>query len=597
MPSDPQTTLEQLQSQWSAAWPDALAAWSRFVQLSAPVWCLTQPEEEKQGLTGSFAMIRLSDHTVVISLRQVQALNLGRFALEILAHEIGHHVYCPADLTDNARALARIRRGLPTKEHLAPMVSNLYTDLLINDRLQRTCSLPMSAVYQTLDDGKPDKSAQSNTLWTFYMRIYEVLWSLPRATLAKAPYDESLNQDAVLGARLIRSYARDWVAGAGRFACLCLTYLLDDAEKSHAFSLVWHDTKNAGVNGFPEGMVDIDPDEEAQILHPSDDPELSGLPQTPRTPPPKDALTGLKTIKGKRQPFEYLDVIKASGVTLSDDKIIARYYRDLALPHLVNFPVRQTPPATDPYPEGLDTWDIGTPLNQLDWLGTLTASPIVIPGVTTRLRLQGDSPGSNPDPDPIDLYLGVDCSGSMGNPANSLSLPILAGAIIALSALRAGARVMVALSGEPGGTITTDGFTRDQWAVLGILTSYLGTGYTFGIHRLDETFTHRPLSARPVHILIVTDNDLFNILDVAIKARLGWDAAQDALKSARGGGTVVIQLPAYLLNDPKAADHIHPGCHRLTQQGWSVANVDSMDQLIIFAKAFSKHAYNPGGRK
>ena len=38
----------------------------------------------------------------------------------------------PADLTDNARLLARIRVGLPTKEPLSPMVANLYSDLALH---------------------------------------------------------------------------------------------------------------------------------------------------------------------------------------------------------------------------------------------------------------------------------------------------------------------------------------------------------------------------------------------------------------------------------------------------------------------------------
>ncbi len=60
--------------------------------------------------------------------------------------------------------------------------------------------------------------------------------------------------------------------------------------------------------------------------------------------------------------------------------------------------------------------------------------------MTTRQRLYGDSPGSNPEREPIDLYLGVDCSGSMRDPAHFVSYPILAGAIMVLSALRVGAR-------------------------------------------------------------------------------------------------------------------------------------------------------------
>src|SRR4051794_8008434 len=114
--------LTTLKSTWRAAWPAALACWSRFVQLTEPRWCLNEDDEKRENLTGSFAMIRLVDHAVVISLRQVRDAGLDAFATEVLAHEIGHPVYCPADLSDHARVLARTRAGLPTREKLAPMI-------------------------------------------------------------------------------------------------------------------------------------------------------------------------------------------------------------------------------------------------------------------------------------------------------------------------------------------------------------------------------------------------------------------------------------------------------------------------------------------
>ena len=134
---------------------------------------------------------------------------LERFPLEVMGHEIGHHVLAPADLTDQARLIARIRRGLPTKEHRAGFVANLYTDLLINDRLQRSSGLGMAAVYQALGGGSTEP------LWTLYMRMYEILWRLQTGTLAKGELSDQLEGDAHLGSRLIRSYARDWLDGAG----------------------------------------------------------------------------------------------------------------------------------------------------------------------------------------------------------------------------------------------------------------------------------------------------------------------------------------------------------------------------------------------
>ena len=89
---------------WRARWQEALAVWSRFTKLAEPRWCLNTADEKEEQLAGSFAMIRLKDHAVVISLRQVAELGLEEYAVEILAHEIGHHVYAPADLRDNCAA-------------------------------------------------------------------------------------------------------------------------------------------------------------------------------------------------------------------------------------------------------------------------------------------------------------------------------------------------------------------------------------------------------------------------------------------------------------------------------------------------------------
>src|SRR5690349_23941777 len=100
--------LNKLKEAWQGRWPEALALWSKFTKLREPRWCFTANEEEAEGLSDSFAMIRLNDTSVVISLREIAEKKLDPYALEILGHEIGHHVYCPADLTDQGRMIARM---------------------------------------------------------------------------------------------------------------------------------------------------------------------------------------------------------------------------------------------------------------------------------------------------------------------------------------------------------------------------------------------------------------------------------------------------------------------------------------------------------
>src|SRR5688572_1305437 len=161
--------VEQLREQWTAAWPAALAAWSKFTRLRPPNLCLTETAARHEGLTGSFAMIRLQDQSVVVSLPEVIHCHVESFATEVLAHEIGHHVLAPATLTDHARMIARMRWALPTVEQHAPMVANLYTDLLINDRLQRSAGMRIANVYQAIG-----KSDSGGVLWALYLRIYEI---------------------------------------------------------------------------------------------------------------------------------------------------------------------------------------------------------------------------------------------------------------------------------------------------------------------------------------------------------------------------------------------------------------------------------------
>ena len=57
----PAADLAALRERWLARWPEALAQWSRFTQLRDPRWCATPGDEERESLSGSFAMIRLDD--------------------------------------------------------------------------------------------------------------------------------------------------------------------------------------------------------------------------------------------------------------------------------------------------------------------------------------------------------------------------------------------------------------------------------------------------------------------------------------------------------------------------------------------------------
>jgi len=573
-----------LKGQWAAAWPQALELWSKFTKLSDPRWCFSDEEAEREGLTESFAMIRLTDQAVVVNLAQIQALGLDQFALEILAHEIGHHVYCPADLTDHARMIARMRWGLPTKEHLAGFIANIYGDLLINDRLQRSASLRIAEVYRALGGTSVDK------FWTLYMRIYEILWRLPRGTLANVQtLEERIEGDAHLGARLVRSYARDWLDGAGKFAALCLPYLLEDnGREMQELLKAWRDTQHAGAGGMPQGLTEMDTGEREGAIHPSLDPELSGLGESPdKGRSPSDLPQEVQQMPGaagqQRQPFEYGQILKTLGLNLSDHEIAIRYYRERALPHLIRFPTRITPESTEPLAEGLEPWDIGSPLEDAEWFESVIVSPHVVPGMTTVQRVWGTMDGTLPKKEPLDLDLYVDCSGSMPNPQATVSYLTLAGTILALSALRAGAKVQATLWSGAGQFDTTRGFVRDERQILGILTGYLGGATAFPIHMLRETYQNRKPKDRPVHILIISDDGVTTMFEKDEQGNRGWDISRMALENARGGGTMVLNLYGKWEDNKDLA--------RAHEDGWQISVVRTWEELVEFARQFSRMKY------
>jgi hypothetical protein len=275
---------QQLAERWQAAWPQALAAWSRYTHMHDPRLCASTLEAAKEGLHGSFAMIRLVDQSVVIDLEAVRKYGLEDYAVEILAHEIGHHVLAPGNATDHMRMLARIRRGLPSLEEQAPLVANLYTDLCINDRLQRRNGLRMADIYRALTR----TAAPRNPMWTFYMRLYEHLWQLERGALAGEGVTEEIDADAWLGARLVRVYADDWLTGAGRFAALVLPYIADDAGRLAALRAL-HDTETAAAGCAPGAVHEIEDGEADAALHPVHDPLVSGEEGEAHTPSPEPA--------------------------------------------------------------------------------------------------------------------------------------------------------------------------------------------------------------------------------------------------------------------------------------------------------------------
>ena len=598
--ADSSSVRKELLKSWISAWPEAVNAWNPYVTLREPTWCFSEAQAKKEGLVGSFAMIRLNDHRIVIDFASVKKYGVEDFALQILAHEIGHHVLVPANLYDNASMFQRMRLALQGIESRVPLVANLYSDLIINDNLHRIARLDMACVYLRISENNDASSA----LYRWYLRTYEYLWGLSRGTLSGKEQSPQIDADASLAASLVRSFARNWLKGAGRFALLAYPYLIEDQQHEAARKELQHllDAEGSGQGGelvggmaeLDESLLDdiVDPRSEAlgdPVTGNNDNVEESGS-QAKKRP---EAFNG-RSLKGGAGPEQrylepgvYIDMMRQLNPDANENKLINRYYREIAMPHLVPFPVEESAPLEELLPEGTDSWEPGDPMEELDFFETALVSPVIIPGVTTRSRhfsIDQDNPSR---PQPFNLYVGIDCSGSMRNPRFNFSWPICAGAIVSLSALRAGARVMSCLSGEPGSFLETGGFVKSEAEVMTVLTSYLGTGYAYGIPRLQTPYLEKVKGK--THLLIVSDDDIFSMLQAqAPDGSLNFDVAERALNKAGGGGTFVLHS--------KARWHKNE-VSRLKKMGWGVHFVTDEKEMLAFARAFAGKFYQKSGQK
>ena len=84
--------LERFVQRIDALLSEAQVLLHRHVVLHAPSLCGDDREAQQEGLTDSFAMIRLADQSIIINLADIERRALGDYAEQILAHEIGHHV-------------------------------------------------------------------------------------------------------------------------------------------------------------------------------------------------------------------------------------------------------------------------------------------------------------------------------------------------------------------------------------------------------------------------------------------------------------------------------------------------------------------------
>lgn len=478
---------EQLEEKLQASWKNARIEWNNpSIPAIINVQDCSQHGTGGQALKEQLAFMKYPEFQTYANIEKINDTfpNFTKGYNAITTHEVGHR-YCPYDQITGFFLARKAEQGLQEggekkPKTMAPQVMNLYTDTCINTRLIRNNNKDIIWAYKELSK---DPERKKSPLWHVYMRAYEIL-SDTRILEKEATLTEQEQDAATALAGLFQDKnpmeKAGWEQGIHDYARIIAPFLNEKTQK-HTSTI-----SNSGAESIPtpEQAKELLEEIARRLARPGTD----GLPTNPQAVKEfKEIMAGL----GEGNPAK-------ASIT---------FYEQLARKYSVRF-------ATQPYgrertsPFTTNKWCPSDPVDELDIPHSILTSGIVIPGVTTqkwKSRITTTKGGETETTPTLDIL--IDSSGSMPDPLETISLPVLAGMVAARRAKKQGIRIM----NYSGKCIEVARTTNLEEAYAGLVL-YQGGGTTFPI---TEFLAHPEQDPRLS--LIITDTFLANT-DEAISA-------------------------------------------------------------------------------
>ncbi|QEE17665.2 vWA domain-containing protein [Promethearchaeum syntrophicum] len=456
---------------------------------------------------------------VTLNLANTPFLHLDQEFLDyffsLSLHEIAHYVYCPYDNLTNLRLLAAAIKGGVSKNH-APMIVNIFSDLLIDNRTHRKFKDLMNwelqiTAEQALQESKRNKLSK---LWKLLVRCYEILWDIE--ILPKTMISDELNKIAGKTCDIIlKNYENEslWEKKVQKIAKILKDLLKEECKLANTTENM--EGKNRSKNGDKQGNPFSIPNDVLETF--GDISEVKNIDMI------KGGDSGNKKSRGPNEISEienaaeelaqeidcktFLDVLNLYGLGSLNEKL-GIWYRSRAK-NLLRFNYYESKPsgAIPLYPE---TWRIGDSLEELDPVQTLLASPSIIPNITTRKWSHQEGPSHRISKELPDMMIVIDSSGSMDwdfkrkKISGRYHISLLAAFAALHYAINNGSHVSaINFSNRVKKTTWTNNFYKIEQ----ILLSYIGQGTVLP----TKTMIQMAKSAdRPSLIILISDLELYN---------------------------------------------------------------------------------------
>jgi hypothetical protein len=538
----------ELASLVADAWPKAQAFWSRFLLLGAPV-----DSHESQ----SVAQIDLGTRQVALDLKTINEKGLADCLEAILAHEVGHHVRYPGTLAVHARMRMLEKSLLPLKDDT---LTNLFTDLMINDALRPRFEDQLCRVYQSFTS---EYNWRADPAFIFYLAVYEERWGRAPGSLMGAKCEEQF-------ARAYPSYrAEAQVLGQDLFHLgpNIYTQFLYFVSVTSRYVLPKGKKEPVAADPYSCGCGEPSPDDWADALTP-DAREREAIRRA------RDEGWISKENADRMSDDQATDRRIATMPGTSDDdatrvpEVMAAYYRQQAERYILHPPPQlRTGEATTP--SAIEEWEPGDALRDIDWNATLLQRGELL-GAAMPLKRQKVAEAEGwevPLWQPrIEIYL--DVSGSMPDPRVTRNAMTLAAQVLVTGAIRAGGWARATLySSAP---VQYREWCRSEAELSKFLMHYIGAGTEFPFDLLRDS-VGSCAGDQPIRV-VITDRDF----DANYKSRPA---------NANIFADAVIQSPHFVLM-LHAGDPSWTETYRRT--GAQVIAVKELNDYPAMAAALSK---------